>query len=490
MEGLAKNFQPLQFFEPKKVPFYALLPSRFIEIEEKKYLLSNEVGEFLIVDRSQLEAFCHKRLNPSEPLYHDLKSKHFLVDEDSSVAIDLLVLKYRTKAQRLSSFTSLHLFVVTLRCDYNCAYCQVSRQTQEKTRFDMTVETADRALEHVFRSPSTTIKIEFQGGEPLLNFPLIRYIVEKSKEINSSENRDIQYVIATNLSYLDDEILEFCLMNDIYLSTSLDGPADLHNRNRPRPDRDGFSLTVQKIQEAQRILGKDKISAIMTTTESSLGRVKEIIDVYLELGFAGIFLRPISPYGFAIRTREAGKYNIERWLTFYKEGLEYILSVNRSGHRFVEFYTALFLTKLFSPFASGYVDLQSPAGIGISAIVYNYDGDVYASDEARMLAEMGDKTFRLGNLHKDPYEKMMLSDVLLDTLDQSIAESCPQCSECGFLSYCGSDPVYHHATQGDLIGHKAFSAFCARHMGMLKHLILLLEKDEEARNLMMGWIQP
>ncbi|MHB1287625.1 MAG: His-Xaa-Ser system radical SAM maturase HxsB, partial [Leptospirales bacterium] len=308
--------------------------------------------------------------------------------------------------------------------------------------------------------------------------------------MNTSRDREIQYVIATNLSYLDDEILEFCLKHDIYLSTSLDGPADLNNRNRPRPDHNGFSLTVNQLQKAQRILGKDKISALMTTTEASLGRVKEIIDVYLALGFEGIFLRPVSPYGFAIKTREAGKYDNERWLTFYKEGLDYILSINRTGYFFVEFYTALFLTKLFSPFGSGYVDLQSPAGIGISAIVYNYDGDVYASDEARMLAEMGDKTFRLGNLHKDSYEKMMLSDVLLDTLDQSIAESCPQCSECGFLSYCGSDPVYHHATQGDVIGHKAFSAFCARHMGMLKHLILLLEKDHEVRDLMMRWIQP
>lgn len=492
MEGLAKNFQPLQFFEYNNQdnPSYLLLPSRFIEIEDKRYLLSNEVGEFLIVDRDQLENYVHKRLKTSDSLYHDLKSKHLLIDDDSRVGLDLMAIKYRTKSQRLSPFTSLHLFVVTLRCDYNCSYCQVSRQTQDKTRFDMSFETADRALEYVFRSPSPTIKIEFQGGEPLLNFPLIRYIVERSKAINASQNREIQYVIASNLSYLDDEILEFCVKHDIFLSTSLDGPPDLHDRNRLRSDRDGFSLTVRQIKKAQRILGKDKVSALMTTTEASLGRVKEIIDVYIELGFEGIFLRPISPYGFAVKTQEARKYDVEQWLKFYKEGLEYILFINRSGFRFGEFYTALFLTKLFSPFGSGYVDLQSPAGIGISAIVYNYDGDVYASDESRMLAEMGDKRFRLGNLHKDSYETMMLSDLLLDTLEQSIAESCPQCSECGFLTYCGSDPVYHHATQGDVIGHKAFSAFCARHMGMLKHLVLLLEKNHEVRSLMLQWIRP
>ena len=44
----------------------------------------------------------------------------------------------------------------------------------------------------------------------------------------------------------------------------------------------------------------------------------------------------------------------------------------------------------------GYVDLRSPAGIGLGALVYNYDGKVFASDEGRMLAEMGDRTFELG----------------------------------------------------------------------------------------------
>ena len=68
----------------------------------------------------------------------------------------------------------------------------------------------------------------------------------------------------------------------------------------------------------------------------------------------------------------------------------------------------------------GYVDLTSPAGIGIGALVYNYDGDVYASDEGRMLAEMGDTTFRLGNLHRDSYEEIMLSEALLEPLEESL----------------------------------------------------------------------
>ena len=66
----------------------------------------------------------------------------------------------------------------------------------------------------------------------------------------------------------------------------------------------------------------------------------------------------------------------------------------------------------------GYVDLASPARVGIGAIVYNYDGDVYASDEGRMLAEMGDTTFRLGNVLTDSYPEIFLSESLLAALEE------------------------------------------------------------------------
>src|SRR5581483_10126684 len=167
--------------------------------------------------------------------FRTLKSRHFLLDGDSDVAIDLLALKTRTKFERLSHFTGLHLFVVTLRCEHSCPYCQVSRQNHGQTEFDMSWETAERSLSLVFRSPSPSIKIEFQGGEPLLNFPLIQQIVERAKELNATHNRDLSFVIATNLAVVTDEILNYCRANRIAISTSLDGPADLHNKNRPRP---------------------------------------------------------------------------------------------------------------------------------------------------------------------------------------------------------------------------------------------------------------
>jgi uncharacterized protein len=482
------KFQPIGFYRAPKQPGYRLLPFNFTELSNSEYVLTNAVGEIFVLPRPRLNAFATHELTKLDPEYDELKSKHFLMDDDSSVALDLLALKTRTKLQFLKNFTSLHIFVVSLRCEHSCPYCQVSRQSDDKLAFDMSEEAAVKAVDMTFRSPSSSIKIEFQGGEPLLNFERIRHIVGLAKERNAVAQRDLQFVIATNLALLTDEHLQFCKENCILISTSLDGPEELHNKNRPRPGRDSHQKALQGIARARAALGHDRVSALMTTTLASVPKVREIIDEYVRLDFDGIFLRPLSPYGFAVKTKAIGAYNRDAWIEFYKRGLAQILEINKGGKRFVEFYSQVILTKMLTPFTSGYVDLVSPAGIGIGAMIYNYDGDVYASDEGRMLAEMGDKKFRLGNLLTDSYEDIIYSDALLDALEESFAASAPMCNECAFEPFCGADPVYHHATQGDYVGKKPLSDFCNRHMAMCRHLITLMRDDPEVRDIFLDWV--
>lgn len=484
---LAKRFAPLTTFRQSESSGYRLLPFRFTALDDQRYVATNLVGEHVVLRRPDVEDLVHHRVPAGSPLYDSLKSRHFLLDDDSNVARDLLALKYRTKLHRVAQFTGLHIFVVTLRCDYSCGYCQVSRQSEDKGAFDMTREMADKALALTFRSPSPNIKIEFQGGEPLLNFDLIRYIVDAAEDMNRTQLRNLAFVITTNLSYINDDILDYADTHGIYFSTSLDGPASIHDRNRPRPGKDGHALTVHAIRRIQARLGVDRVSALMTTTVAGLACPEEIVDEYVRIGFREIFLRPLSPYGFAVKTGAIDKYNAERWLAFYKRGLAHILDLNRNGYHFVEAYTALIARKILTHDNAGFVDLQSPAGAGISAVVYNYDGDVYASDEARMLAEMGDKTFRLGSLLHDSYEDIYLSDTLLDTLESTVTVSVPGCVDCAFLPYCGADPVYHHATQGDMVGNKALSGFCHKNMGIFRHVISLMEDDPAARDIITGW---
>ncbi len=483
----------LQLFRPKRAfqspdAGYRLLPFRFMRWSESEVLLTNDVGEFLFLDRGRFEDLVAHRLESATPEHSDLEAKHFLASATSDLPIELLATKYRTKKSFLDGFTKLHLFVVTLRCDHTCRYCQVSRVSGDRSSFDMSRETAERAIDLVFRSPAPALKIEFQGGEPLLNFELIRYIVKEVERRNATEGRRIEFVVATNLTPLTDEILEFLGERSILVSTSLDGPAFLHDANRPRPGRNSHEITVRNLERARSALGRDRVSAVMTTTERSLAYPREIVDEYVRLGFDAIFLRSISPYGFAVRTGEALRYQTDQFLAFYREALAQIIELNRGGVDLVEVYSQVLLTRMLTPFATGYVDLQSPAGAGIGAVAYNYDGEVYASDEGRMLAEMGDRSLRLGNVHTDGFEEIFGGEAVRVLVNGSVLETMPGCSECAFAPYCGADPVFHYRTQGDLVGHRPTSAFCAKNMGILRHLFGLLRGDDPfVRDLLVSW---
>jgi uncharacterized protein len=463
-----------------------LLPFRF-ERRGESYLVSNMVGDFISLAHDEFDRLTDLRLRPGDGLYEKTYAAHLITREGQSAQHQLLALRLRSRMAFLRQMSPLHLFVVTLRCEHSCPYCQVSRQSTDRSRYDMSEETAQRALKIAFDSPSARIKIEFQGGEPLLNFGLIEKIVSAAKAGGPASGKKLDFVIASNLALLTDEHLAFCKAHSVLISTSLDGPADLHNKNRPRPGGNSHELAVKGIRRAQEILGPDRVAALMTTTERSLERIEEIVDEYLGLGLDGIFLRPLSPYGFAVKTKQFHRYDAKRWLDFYERGLRYILAVNRAGRHFPEFYSALILRRMLTDRPIGYVDLRSPAGIGLGALVYNYDGRVFASDEGRMLAEMGDNTFELGHVDRASYRSLILSDKLIDLVASSLTQCAPECSDCVFESHCGADPVYHHATQRDPVGIKPLSEFCARQKGVMSLLLDILDNEPENALILRRW---
>ncbi len=481
------GFQTAAAFTPDPAVDLRLLPLRFERLGADRFLVANLVGDLMLLSGEELERVVSLDITPGNGLYERAFEKLLVAGKDQRSQLQLLALRLRTRMAFLREPTALHLFVVTLRCEHSCPYCQVSRRSVDHERFDMSEELALRAVDVALSAPPPRIKIEFQGGEPLLNFGLVRKIVGAARERAPSRNKSVEFVIASNLALLTDEVLGFCKDNDVLLSTSLDGPADLHNCNRPRPGGNSHELAVAGIRHAQAALGPSRVSALMTTTEASLDRVEEIVDEYLRLDLGGIFLRPLSPYGFAIKTKQFARYGGREWLAFYERGLRYIIEVNRLGHYFPEFYATLLLKRMLSDQPLGYVDLRSPAGIGLGALVYNYDGKVFASDEGRMLAEMGDGTFELGDLRRNDYRSLVLSEKLVGLIGDTLAQCAPQCNSCAFEPHCGAEPVFHHATQGVAVGINPLSEFCARQKGMLQLLFEILDRGGEEAAVLRRW---
>lgn len=468
---------------------YSLLPFRFDRRDNEHYLVVNEIGEFAVLPEPVFRDFVNHRLPSTHAAYTELKAKHFLSDQSSSALFDALAAKYRTKKSFLDGFTKLHIFVTTLRCNQSCPYCQVSRQGETAGAYDMTPAMLHRSVDLMLANPAMSVTMEFQGGEALLGFELLKEAVLYSKARNATVGKHIDYVACTNLSMLKDEHLEFFKVHDVLVSTSLDGPAYLHDKNRPMGKGGSHAVVTQNIRRAQEALGKDAVSCLMTTTRESLKYPREIVDEYLRLDLGSIFVRDLNPYGFALKTASALGYSTGDFLRFYKEVLTYVIDINRAGRTFSEAYASMIVTKMLTPWPIGYVDLRSPSGAGMGVVVYNYDGDVYASDESRMIAETGQHIFRLGNVLEDSYDDIFLGETMQMLAAASCNESLPGCSDCAYQPYCGADPVRNYSTQGDIFGHRPTSGFCQRNMGLIKHIFdLVLTGDAELERILWAWV--
>src|ERR1039458_728396 len=145
-------------------PEYHLLPFRFLMVDDSTEVFVNEVGEFVLAPNGTARTLIQRQLPRASDLYATFKAKQFIADDSSSPLLDLLAPKYRTNFGFIDGFTQPHLFVITLRCDHSCHYCQVSRQTADKISYDMSLETAAESVGLMMKSPARHLTLEGPGG--------------------------------------------------------------------------------------------------------------------------------------------------------------------------------------------------------------------------------------------------------------------------------------------------------------------------------------
>ncbi|MBR3010865.1 MAG: His-Xaa-Ser system radical SAM maturase HxsB [Prevotella sp.] len=461
---------------------YKLLPFKFTRLINKELLVS-EVGDFVLAPNGTVKMILEGNISSKPELYKDLLGKYIICTDYNPLLQDILATRLRTKKSFLNG-TALHIFILTLRCNQKCIYCQALSQDERTSTKTISKETLDHAIDLMLQSPNPCITMEFQGGDSSLVPELVEYAVEVAEKSNAKIGKEIKYVLCTNLIKLNPSLLNICKRYHIFISTSLDGPEILHDHNRGM--KGSYKCFKQNLEIVRNELGHSRVSPLMTTSEFSLCYPKEIIDSYRELGFRNMFLRPLNPYG---RAKDNANWELyyDRFFEFYKEALEYILKINQKGNYFREDFTAMLMKKILTPFPIGFVDLQSPAGIINSVIVYNYDGYVYCSDESRMMAETGDYTFRLGRVD-NTYQEIFCGEKARQLSKIWATEYIAGCSDCAYFQYCGADPVRNHATQGDWYGHRPTSLFCRFHKEVFNYLFTLIDKHgKEVLPIFLSW---
>lgn len=469
----------------------ALATGRLTTLKSGRYALVGPTGDVVFLTEGQVRAF---QTQPPElealgtELLAELFSKHFLREADGTGMASLFDARIHARNETLSSGVSLHIIVPTLQCEHTCRYCQVSRAAVGDG-FSMTQEQLELAVDVVFESPAPVLTVEFQGGDPLLRFDLVKLAIERIAQRSIQDGRKVQFVVASTLHQLNEEMCSFFRAHSVSLSTSLDGPAHLHNRNRPTSTRDAYERTIAGIELARRTISEDCVSALMTVTRESLSCPEEIVDEYVRMGFDEIFIRPMALYGFAMKNAQVLGYTFDAFESFYSKCLQRVLWWNAQGTSIREVAASVWMNKLLSPFDSGYVDLQRVSGAGRSVLVYNYDGWVYPSDEARMLAETGQANLRLGPLGT-PMRDFLSSPVNRSLQERSDGGGSPQCADCAFNAFCGPDPVEELAT-GD--GYTVASSWhCRRSKSMFAWILNRLDQardlgDDDFLDLAYAW---
>ncbi|NOZ02201.1 MAG: His-Xaa-Ser system radical SAM maturase HxsB [Deltaproteobacteria bacterium] len=471
---------------------------RFRKIDSDKAgarnVVTNDHGAFAILDDDQLDLLVKGRVKRGTDLFKELKEKGFLLDEEdiARVAADL-----DRRVGYLYRGPVLHIMVVTLRCNEVCRYCHASRASMKETETDMSIPTSEKVVDMIMRAPSDTLTIEFQGGEPLANWEVVRHVVDYAMEEGRKAGKRIMFSLVSNLSMMDDEKLAWLIDHKVQISTSLDGPKELHDENRKLAGGSAYEDCVKwmgRINQAYLDAGLDPdlyhVEALATITRKHLDHPKELVDEYIAQGCRAIFLRPLNPFGFAKTKISSNDYTGQEFLEFYVKALEYIIEQNRKGVEILERLAAIFLTKVLTPDDPNYMDIRSPCGAGIGQIAYNYDGGIFTCDEGRMVFQMGDDLFKLGDVDSMELRDVVTHDTVKSLALASTLDSIPGCAQCAYKPYCGTCPVYNYTEQGNIFPQNPTNDRCTIYMGVQDRLFqYLVDDDKEIIDLFHRWVE-
>ncbi len=467
-----------------------LSPFRFFK-KSNKYFLSNDVGKYITLSKSQYDKFISNKLDKKSSIYKELSEKGFILE---NLDIDKVVEDFYVKRKYLSAGPSLHIVVLTLRCNHQCVYCHASAQDMSVVGLDMDKQTAKKIIEKIFQTTSKFVAIEFQGGEPMVNWIIIKYIVKEAKKKAKAVNKELELRLVSNFSLMTDEKFDYLIKNNVAMCTSLDGPKELHNKNRPMEKGvDGHGKIEKWIKKFNKIYPKikergyiNKMASIVVISRYSLAKYKDIVEEYIKFGFSSIFLRPLNPFGHSKDSWQKISYNIDDFIRFYKNTLDYIIEFNIRGIYFEEKLAKVFLEKILTPGDPNMMEIRNPCGAGIGQLAYNYNGDVYTCDEGRMMSMMGDESFKIGNVRDSTYEEIVAHPVTRSLCSASCLESLPYCSDCAYLPYCGVCPIYNYYEQGNIFGQMPNNERCKMNMAILDYLFEKLE-DKEAKKVFKSW---
>ena len=451
-------------------------PLRFRDLDDRRTILADDSGDYFLADSGFVKRYARDLLTPSDEEF--LRDKGHAFEGEGDLAHTGFLTRW-SRRHHVGDGTAYVILIPTLRCDLKCSYCQVSRAPLAAQGFDWDEETLQKVLGFLDGLPVEEIQIEFQGGEPFLRLDLLQAVAAFARR----RFRSVRFVVCSNLQSLNEDILAFLESGDVLISPSLDGPHQVHTRNRTADS----ALTETFLGNLERVIGligPGRISALPTIDMKDPPEPEELIATYEGFGFTSLYLRPVNYQGFARKSHPTARTSAS-WNAYYRDFIEALIARNaRTGRVMEEFYLAHCLRRILAPGMDSHTDLRNPnIPTGANAVI-DFDGQIYPSDEARMLARIRQVDLAIGNVVDglDQEKLALLAPGHINNFD-------PDCIHCPYQPFCGTDPIDDLARNGRIDVPRHESWFCQRHLAIFDLAMeLLYSADPEVEFTLSRWL--
>ncbi len=246
-------------------------------LDDEHILLTTRHRAWAILDPDEYELFLRRRLEKNTMLYSALEDLGVILTPRNAKDI---ATAHCARYSFLHQPPALFIMVVTNRCNMVCSYCHAKAQSLSTDEWDMSEEVLYKTVDFFFSVPRRgrkEIGIEFQGGEALLRYDLVQKAMDYATQRAQKEDIEIRFSIVSNLTLMKPEIIADIKRRDnVRLCSSLDGPAEVHDRHRTFANGGGTHKQVIKWAEELRQEHEMEVPLLTTFTTDgiALGSLK------------------------------------------------------------------------------------------------------------------------------------------------------------------------------------------------------------------------
>ena len=335
--------------------------------------------------------------------------------------------------QRTSGVVKALCLHIAHSCNLNCSYCFASQGKYHGDRALMSFEVGKQALDFLVKNSGhrRNLEVDFFGGEPLMNFDVVKQLVAYARSIEKEHNKNFRFTLTTNGMLIDDDVIDFANREMSNVVLSLDGRKEIHDRFRvDYAGKGSWDRIVPKFQKLVEARGNQGYYMRGTFTHANPDFLKDIQQM-LDLGFTELSMEPVvcAADDPSALTEEDLPIVLEQ----YEKLAELMIQRRKEGRPFTFYHYMIDLKG--GPCIYKRI---SGCGSGTEYMAVTPWGDLYPCHQF-----VGEESFKLGNVWEGVDNHARQSEFAACNVYAH-----PECADCWAKLYCsgGCAANAYHAT--------------------------------------------